>query len=126
MKKAALAVLIVALGACAGQGAPSTEVSLGEFWVAPDTNILEAGTVELSVENYGEFPHTLVVSDSSGTVVAATDLVNPGDETVMTVSLEPGTYIFTCRIVIGLDDGSVIDHYQEGMVASVEVVASAG
>jgi len=126
MKKSALAVLILALGACAGQGASSTEVELGEFWVAPEIDLLEAGTVELAVENYGEFPHTLVVSDSSGTVVAATDLVNPGAETELTISLQPGTYMFTCRIVNGLDDGSVIDHYQQGMVASVEVVASAG
>ncbi len=126
MKKAALTVLILALGACAGQGASSTAVELGEFWVAPEIDLLEAGTVELAVENYGEFPHTLVVSDSSGTVVAATDLVNPGAETELTISLQPGTYMFTCRIVNGLDDGSVIDHYQQGMVASVEVVASAG
>jgi len=126
MKKSALAVLILALGACDGQGASSTEVELGEFWVAPEIDLLEAGTVELAVENYGEFPHTLVVSDSSGTVVAATDLVNPGAETELTISLQPGTYMFTCRIVNGLDDGSVIDHYQQGMVASVEVVASAG
>jgi plastocyanin len=126
MKKAALAVLIAVLGACAAQGASATEVGLDEFWVAPAIDILEAGSVDLSVENYGEFPHTLVISDSSGTVIAATDLVTPGEETELTITLEPGTYMFTCRIVNGLDDGSVIDHYQEGMVASVEVVASAG
>lgn len=75
------------------------------------------------VENYGEFSHTLVVSDASGTVVGATDLIGPEAETVLTVELLPGSYTFTCRIVKGLDDGTFVDHYQEGMSASVDVSA---
>ena len=122
-KRALLTLLVLSFGACSGQGSSTSAVELGEFWVTPDIRVLQAGAVEIAVENYGEFPHTLVVSDASGTVIAATDLINPEAETVLTVSLEPGVYMFTCRIVKGLDDGTVIDHYQQGMAASIEVVA---
>ena len=118
-----LVLLVFALSACAGPGSSTADVELGEFWVTPDIRVLQAGAVELVVENYGEFPHTLVVSDASGTVIAATDLINAEAETVLTVSLEPGMYMFTCRIVLRLDDGTVIDHYQNGMAASIEVAA---
>jgi len=125
VKKAALAVLVLALCACAGRGAPGTDVDLGEFFVTPGTDVLSAGPVELTVENFGEFSHTLVISDASGTVIAATDLVRPEAETLLNVNLKPGTYMFTCRIVIGREDGSIVDHYQQGMAASIEVVATA-
>lgn len=123
VKRLLLVLPVLALIACAGPGSSTADVELGEFWVTPDVRVLQAGAVKLVVENYGEFPHTLVVSDASGTVIAATDLINPEAETVLTVSLEPGVYMFSCRIVLGLDDGTVIDHYQNGMAASVEVAA---
>jgi hypothetical protein len=122
VQRVLLVLLVLALSACAGPGSSTAAVELGEFWVTPDIRVLKAGAIELVVENYGEFPHTLVVSDASGTVIAATDLINPEAETVLTVSLEPGVYMFTCRIVKGLEDGTVIDHYQQGMAASIEVV----
>ena len=123
VKRALPLLLVLASGACSAQGSSASAVELGEFWVTPDTRVFQAGAVEIAVENYGEFPHTLVVSDASGTVIAATDLIDPEAETVLTVNLEPGAYMFTCRIVKGFDDGTVIDHYQEGMAASIEVVA---
>ena len=123
VKSTLLSLLLLSVGACSGPGATTSAVELGEFWVDPDVRVLQAGAVEIAVENYGEFPHTLVVSDASGTVIAATDLINPEAETVLTVNMEPGVYMFTCRIVKGLDDGTVIDHYQQGMAASIEVVA---
>ena len=122
LRIAALALLMFALSACAGQGFSSSEVEVAEFWVTPEHGVLQAGTVELTVENYGEFPHTLVVSDESGAVIAATDLISPDTETILTIDVKPGTYSFTCRIVMGLDDGTVADHYQLGMVATLKVV----
>ena len=122
-KRALLVLVVLAAGACAGQGSSIAEVELGEFWVTPEVRTLKAGEVEIDVENYGEFSHTLVVSDASGTVIAATNLIDPEAETVLMVNLEPGVYMFTCRIVKGLEDGTLIDHYQQGMAASVEVVA---
>ena len=112
------------LSACtSGEGSATAEVELAEFWVTPDHDVLSAGTVELTVENYGEFPHTLVVSDAAGVVLAATELISPDAETILSIDLAPGTYSLTCRIVKGLEDGTVLDHYQKGMVATVEVVA---
>jgi hypothetical protein len=119
----ALVLMLGLLGACGGQGVANTEVQIGEFWISPDDGVFRAGTVELLVENYGEFSHTLVVSDASGTVIGATDLIAPEASTVLTVDVLPGSYAFTCRIVKGLDDGTFVDHYQEGMTASVNVSA---
>jgi hypothetical protein len=116
-------LLLALLGACGVQGVANTEVEIGEFWISPGDGVLRAGTVELLVENYGEFSHTLVVSDASGTVIGATDLIGSEATTVLTVDLLPGSYTFTCRIVKGLDDGTFVDHFQEGMTASVNVSA---
>lgn len=116
-------ILLLLLGACGGQGVSSTEVEMGEFWISPVDGRLQAGKVELLVENYGEFSHTLVVSDASGIVVGATDLIGPEAEALLTVDLVPGSYMFTCRIVKGLDDGTFVDHYQQGMAVSVDVSA---
>jgi hypothetical protein len=120
---AGLWLLTFALTACGGPGVSDTEVEVGEFWITPGDGLLHAGTVEILVENYGEFPHTLVVSDASGIVVGATDLIASEAEAILTVDLQPGSYIFTCRIVRGLDDGTVVDHYQRGMAASIDVTA---
>jgi hypothetical protein len=116
-------LLLALLGACGVQGVANTEVEIGEFWISPGDGVLRAGTVELLVENYGEFSHTLVVSDASGTVIGVTDLIGSEATTVLTVDLLPGSYTFTCRIVKGLDDGTFVDHFQEGMTASVNVSA---
>lgn len=119
----ALLLLLSLLGGCSSQGVSNTEVEIGEFWIRPGDRVLRAGAVDLAVENYGEFPHTLVVSDASGTVIGATDLITSEATTVLTVDLLPGSYTLTCRIVKGLDDGTFVDHFQEGMTASVNVSA---
>jgi hypothetical protein len=123
MQWVGLALLITVLGACSEPGVSSTEIEVGEFWISAGDRVLRAGTIDLSIENYGEFPHTLVVSDAAGIVIAATDLIGPEAETALTVNLAPGSYMLTCRIVKGLEDGTVVDHYQEGMAASVDVAA---
>ena len=118
-----LIVLLGLVGACGGQAVANTGVEIGEFWVSPADGVLQAGTVELLVGNYGEFSHTLVVSNASGTVIGATDLIGPEAEEILTVDLPPGSYTFTCRIVKRLDDGTIVDHYQLGMTASIDVSA---
>jgi hypothetical protein len=122
-KVTALLLLLGLVGGCGGRGVANTEVEIGEFWISPGDRVLRAGAVELLVENYGEFAHTLVVSDASGTVIGATDLIGSEASTALTVDLLPGSYTFTCRIVKGLDDGTFVDHFQEGMTASVNVPA---
>jgi small subunit ribosomal protein S19 len=68
----------------------------------------------------GEFSLTRV-TDSSGGVVAATPLVQPGETAALEVDLAPGRYSFTCRIVAEDPDGNIVDHYEAGMNTLVDV-----
>jgi hypothetical protein len=122
LRSALLVMVVLASGACARPVGSDAAVELGEFWITPDVRVLQTGAIELDVENYGEFPHTLVVSDASGTVIAASDLIAPEEEIGLELNLAPGVYMFSCRIVLSLEDGTLVDHYQEGMAASIEVV----
>jgi hypothetical protein len=38
------------------------------------------------------------------------------------VSLNSGTYVFSCRIVSQDDEGNLIDHYELGMNRTVTVI----
>jgi hypothetical protein len=115
---------LVLVAACTSTPASSAHIELGEFWLSTDREVLAAGVVELTVQNTGSYGHTVVVTTDSGEVVAASDLIPPGTGADLALSLGPGTYALTCRIVSGQEDGSVIDHYQEGMLAKVKVVRS--
>jgi uncharacterized cupredoxin-like copper-binding protein len=109
-----LAVLVLA--GCSGRGAAtSVHVDLREFAIESSNTSLAAGHVDLEIENYGKYPHTLVVTDADGNVVAATDVLSPDEEVNLGLDLPPGQYEFTCRIVGTDDHGNVIDHYQAGM-----------
>jgi hypothetical protein len=110
--------------ACGGESARQAGVSLDEFSIDVSADRFIAGPVDLEVVNGGEFPHTLVISTTEGKVLAATDLVQPGETARLEVDLAAGSYLFTCRIVTQLDTGELIDHYQEGMVARVGSVRS--
>lgn len=123
MKRCFLFVLTIALTACSALPVERSHVDLAEFWVTVEGEPLRAGQVDLEIENYGQYPHTLVVSTVDGAVVAATDLIMAGEERELTIDLAPGEYMFTCRIVNSDGEGGVIDHYQEGMSATVEVVS---
>jgi len=116
-----LALVVLVLAGCRSPSVADTTVALDEFSVTPGVDRLTAGTINLTVSNSGEFPHTLVVSDGAGTVVAGTTLILPGEGATLSVDLEPGLYMFTCRIVGQSDSGEIIDHYERGMAARVEV-----
>lgn len=118
--RVSLALLLALNVACAGAASPSPGYDLHEF-VVDGPSSLEAGTNSLRVSNTGEFPHTLVVARSDGTVVAATDLIQSGDSVHLELDLEPGVYQFTCRIVSQRSDGQIVDHFQEGMNRTVSV-----
>jgi Cupredoxin-like domain len=123
MRRKWVAVALLMLSGCGVAAVSETSVALNEFSVIPLASRLKAGTVDLSVSNSGEFSHTLVVSDSAGTVVAATALIRPGETSSLSIHLQPGAYMFTCRIVGESDTGEIIDHYQRGMAARVDVSA---
>jgi uncharacterized cupredoxin-like copper-binding protein len=115
--------MLLILSSCTVAAVSQTSVALDEFSVTPVADRLRAGTVDLSVSNSGEFPHTLVVSDSAGTVVAATALIRPGETSSLSIDLQPGAYMFTCRIVGESGSGEIIDHYQRGMAARIDVTS---
>ena len=125
MRRSALVALILVLGtACGGADASGgAQVRLDEFSVDV-AGAIEVGSSELVVRNGGEFGHTLVIADDTGQVVVATDLIAPGGEAVVSADLAPGRYQFSCRIVVQTPDGSISDHFEQGMVADVEVTSS--
>ena len=124
MKKALL--LIVAFLGLSGCG-PSVgtglyQVSMSEFDINTSNEAVLAGTVDIAVSNDGSMPHTLVIADESGRVRAATDPIEAGNELLVTVDLPPGRYQLTCRIVFRGEDGILVDHFQQGMVASLDLI----
>lgn len=116
-----LAVCVgIVLAACSGADSAATGFTLTEF-VIDGPGALPPGSSLLSVENVGEFPHTLVIADETGRVVTASDLIQPGETDQLEVDLSSGTYQFTCRIVAEKPDGELVDHFEEGMVETVRV-----
>lgn len=111
-----IAVVVAACSASSG----GNGFDLAE-WTVEGPSRLSPETGSVSIANSGSLPHTLVVTDSSGEVVAATDLILPGESTEMALDLDEGNYSFTCRIVAETPDGDVVDHYEAGMNATVSV-----
>ena len=121
-RKTLIVALVAGLLTAAGCSSSSTAsgYDLVEFAIDGPTQ-LEHGSHSIDVSNSGEFPHTLVVTDASGAVVAATDLVQANESTQLSVDLEAGRYSFTCRIVAQTPDGDIVDHFEAGMSTTVTV-----
>lgn len=118
-RAAALALAVIVATACTATATEGT-FDLVEFAVNGPAE-LSAETLSVNVTNSGEFPHTLVVTDEEGTAVAATALIQPGESAELPIDLDSGRYSFTCRIVAQTTDGDLVDHYEEGMSATVTV-----
>jgi plastocyanin len=58
---------------------------------------LTAGDYTINVTNTGQATHNLVV-EQDGAEVAKSDTLQPGSAGTMTVTLEPGSYVFYCGI----------------------------
>lgn len=113
-------VLALSLSACASGGTESLTFDLTEFDVNGPAS-LGASESTVEVTNSGDFPHTLVIAEASGKVVAATDMIQPGETVALDVDLGTGSYQFSCRIVGEKPDGTIVDHFEEGMVQTVSV-----
>jgi hypothetical protein len=119
----AITLLAVVIAAC-GTPAPAQgpiEIELDDFFIEPAADTIAAGQIKFDVFNEGEFPHTLVVATNGGEVVYASEVLNPGGTLEVDLDLVPDTYQLTCRIVVQLADGQIIDHYQNGMGETIEV-----
>ncbi len=119
LRRVLVVMLSVALCACAGSTVEGG-FELSEFSIV-GPGLLDAGDNTISIANIGLYAHTLVVTDSSGGVVAATPLVQPGETISLEVDLAPGRYSFTCRIVAEAPDGNIVDHYEAGMNTLLDV-----
>ena len=115
----AIALLIVA--GCSVETGGTDHFTLSEWAIEGPSRMVVADAMALTVENQGEFRHTLVVTSETGEVVGATGVVDPGDMVSLAVDLGAGTYSFSCRIVTEDDKGNLSDHYERGMYRTVAV-----
>lgn len=121
MSKSLLALtMALTLTACSGAVEAEQGFDLSEFSIEGPAR-LTSGNSSLSVGNSGQFPHTLVISGDDGTVIAASDLIPPGETAQLELFLDDGAYQFSCRIVSQTPDGAIVDHYEEGMAKTVSV-----
>jgi hypothetical protein len=116
-----IASLLLAIVACA-PGTTSDGFRLKE-WAVDGPDLLSARGGPITVENAGEWSHTLVITTDRGQVVAASGLIEAGTSITLDVPLDPGQYQFSCRIVAEDDEGGLSDHYEQGMSHQVTVGA---
>jgi plastocyanin len=135
---AAVAALLVALGACggdpdagdtggaaqasttaptesgqpAGDGAgQSITVTQTDFEIDLPEDTFAAGEYVFEVVNDGGSTHDLVIA-RDGEVVTGTEGADPGGTSTLTVTLEPGEYVLYC---------SIANHRAMGMETTIEV-----
>ena len=77
--------------------AESVTATEADFSIHLDEDNLKAGDYKITVRNNGSATHDLVV-EQNGSDVAKSDTVGPGDATTLTVTLQPGKYVFYCSI----------------------------
>jgi uncharacterized cupredoxin-like copper-binding protein len=84
-------------GGGSSQPAGSTKVTMTDFKFDPSDLKVKSGKVSFLLVNNGGVSHDLVVTSSDGKTVARSELVQPGNSTVLTVdNLAAGDYKFIC------------------------------
>jgi plastocyanin len=119
----ALLILVLALPLAAGcggeeddaggDGAPpgqSVQVSATDFAFDPSEITVGAGEVSIDLTNDGESPHAIEVEGNG--VEEASETINGGDSTTLTVDLDEGTYTIYCPVG---------DHRDRGMEGTLTV-----
>ncbi|MGH2916476.1 MAG: hypothetical protein ACRDMX_15975 [Solirubrobacteraceae bacterium] len=93
-----IALVASAMLAVAGCGSSRTvgkdgtlRVALTEYRVIPQSVHTRTGVLTLVVHNYGRLTHDLVISDA-GHADIATDPIAPGQTSVLSAALIPGSY----------------------------------
>ncbi len=108
-----LAVVLAACGGQSGQPAGSIKVTMTEYKFVPKTITATSGKVVFYLANDGTMVHDMVITDSSGKMVAKSDMVSVGDRSVFTVDhLAPGSYGIYCDLP---------GHREAGMLGTLQV-----
>lgn len=122
MRRALAAIALAAtVSGCGGTPATESRVVLSEFAMVASPAYLASGQVAFELENVGEQTHMMVITDHDGTVLATTDAIPSGATVTLRADLEPGRYLASCRIVVQLPDGRIVDHLEEGMSTTLRV-----
>ena len=118
MKAVVALLLLVALAGCGsddgggeGDGGGSEaqlEVTAVDFAFEPSSLEVGEGGATLVLANDGEFPHALAVEGGD----AATDTVDAGGSTELSLDLDPGSYTIFCPVG---------DHRDRGMEGTLVV-----
>jgi len=116
-----VALALLTMAGCAAQAGSSDHYVLSEWAIQGPGRLGAAEGVSLTIENTGEFRHTLLVTSENGEVVGATGVIDSGDQASLELDLSAGTFSFSCRIVTQDDKGKLSDHYQRGMYQTVVV-----
>ena len=125
---AAIVVLALTLAACGGSAAttaPSAaggspgaggpiDVAAHEFAFAPSTLAVAAGQVTFHVRNTGALEHEFEILKGE-TVIDEIEGLVPGLERDLAVTLEPGEYVYVCRLA---------GHEESGMKGTLTVTGS--
>jgi hypothetical protein len=121
-------------------------VTMQEFSLLPRPDQVKAGTVQMTIHNAGTMTHEMVlvrapsvaalprvtvataeraVGDVDEEAIPAADKmgetgdVKAGQTVVHTFHLTAGTYVMFCNIDDKLPDGTVLNHFQHGMSATI-------
>ena len=120
-------------------------VRLQEYSMAVAPTSVKAGKVTFVVKNAGTMEHEMVlvkapdvaslprvtvatadraVGDVDEEAIPAADLpgeasVQPGKTVTKAITLTPGTYVMICNIDTMQPDGTVLNHFQRGMDATI-------
>jgi uncharacterized cupredoxin-like copper-binding protein len=113
--------------ATGSQKQPDTTVAveLGDYMVTPDTRTVDAGAIRFVVTNAStDAVHEMAVlrvkSPGSFSQMGEVDVLQPGQHGSLTLDLAPGIYRLACLVVKG-QEGSTVDHYQQGMHTDITV-----
>lgn len=90
----------------------SVTVAESEFAIALPSKSLAAGTYTFRITNKGKFPHNLTVEGPGISDKAASPTLSAGSAGDLTVTLQKGSYNFSC---------SVDSHKTKGMDVTVNV-----
>jgi plastocyanin len=102
---------MLALSACAGSSAAEgVAVTAKEMQFLPKTLRVKAGEHTFAITNGGELRHTFSLNALGEEIT-----VEPGKTRTLTLTLEPGTYRYVCRI---------LDHEGLGMRGTLRVSAN--